>query len=160
MFISVSRWCKVVQLNKETRNYDLITIKEAQFGRGRYSVTVENHYVYIGSPKCWETFCLSTRLVQIVFDPATEKTINIPFRVPEEKGRRKKTKAAAFPNGLQEFTARTNETTFIFQKKFLSLSYKTELCCVTSGHQSLLLHFLRVECNHVFCFICKTYTSI
>ena len=104
MFISASRWCSVFQLNKETGNYDPITIKEAQFGRGRYSVTVEIPYVYIGPHKCGENFSLTTRVVQIVYDPATEKALDIPFKVPEGKGRRKK-KAAPIPSGPHEISA-------------------------------------------------------
>ena len=90
MCISASRWCNVFQLNHVTGSYDSVDIKEATFGPGRYTVTIELPYLYLGKHRNGETFSITTRIVQIVHDPKPPVPVTIPFKPVEGKGRRKK----------------------------------------------------------------------
>ena len=90
MCISLSRWCNVFQMNVATGCYEAVDIHQVKFGHGKYSVTIEVPYIYIGPHKNGETFSLTMRVVQIVYEPAIESVMTIPFKSPDVKARKKR----------------------------------------------------------------------
>ena len=111
MCFSIARGCNVFRWNVQTSTYEGVKIEDAQFGPGKYTVTVELPHIYIGPHRGGETFSLSTRVAQILYDPEippeipiiieTEKVAEIPFKTNESKvegkGRKKKSKATTAP---------------------------------------------------------------
>ena len=106
MCFSIARGCNVFRRNAKINTYEGVKFEDVQFGPGKYTVTVELPHIYIGPHRGGETFSLSTRFAQIVYDPKitpeistvleTEKSPNIPFKTSETKVKgngRKKSKA-------------------------------------------------------------------
>ena len=73
VMITLSRWCKIYQLNYETEAYEMVP-PDGPFGRGFYQFSFEVPYVYIGPHKEGQSFSLTLRVVQIVFTPHKERT--------------------------------------------------------------------------------------
>lgn len=68
MMITVSRWCKFYRLNDETKAYEIVPMTQ-QFNKGIYQISIEVPYVYIGPHKEGQSFSLTARVVQVLFQP-------------------------------------------------------------------------------------------
>ena len=105
MFISVSRWCKLYVLNRETGAYDIVDIKDTKLGPGTFAVSIEAPYVYIGPHKQGETYSLTLRIVQIVYQPMLSKipvTDNPPPPPPPSSSSSSEDPKAVKPKGRKK----------------------------------------------------------
>jgi len=85
MFVNVSRWCTVFVRNAETNTVKSVSLKDANFGYGSYSITIDVAYIYIGPHKMGEDFSLTLRVVQIAYEPLTKPAnISMPSTVINE----------------------------------------------------------------------------
>lgn len=89
MYVQMSRWCHIFRKNLETGQYDTVDVK-TPLGRGTYNITIEVPYVYIGPHKNGENYSLSTRIVQIVFEPDAPPPPSFSFKPLEKRGRPRK----------------------------------------------------------------------
>lgn len=92
VYVQVSRWCQIFRKNLETGTYDIVDLKTS-LGRGTYSITIEVPHVYIGPHKNGENYSLSTRVVQITFEPETPPPPSFSFKTVEKRGRPRKNAA-------------------------------------------------------------------
>ena len=97
MYVRVARWCQIYQQNMETQEYAVVDLKS--LGRGNYNVTIEVPYLFIGPHKNGEGCSLTVRIVQIVFEPDSQKPVmpppaTIPVKAAGARGRRRKTQLA------------------------------------------------------------------
>ena len=76
MFISVSRWCQLFIMNDETQAYERADVSQTKFVPGTYFVSVEAPYIYMGPHKQGETYSLTLRVVQILYQPKLETQTN------------------------------------------------------------------------------------
>jgi len=68
MYITISHWCSVLKLNRETGTYDSVSLTEMT-GKGVYYMTIEVPYIYIGNHKTGESFSVTLRVVEMYFEP-------------------------------------------------------------------------------------------
>ena len=68
MFISISHWCNILKLNRETGLYDSVSLSEMK-GQGVYCMAIEVPYIYIGEHKMGESFSVTLRVVEMWFEP-------------------------------------------------------------------------------------------
>ena len=94
MYVRMANWCQIFKQNRETGQYSSTDLHS--LGRGNYNITIELPYIYIGPHKNGETVSLTTRIVQITFEPenvqkvAQPAPVTIPIKTSVAKGRRRK----------------------------------------------------------------------
>lgn len=75
MFIRVAHWCNILKRN-EIGEFESVK-HDTPLGPGTYNMTIEVPYIYIGPHKRGEDFSLALNIVQIVFQPDTERSVLI-----------------------------------------------------------------------------------
>ena len=68
MFVSISHWCNILRLNRESGSFDSVSLPEMN-GKGVYSIVMEVPYIYVGDHKNGEKFSVALRIVEIWFEP-------------------------------------------------------------------------------------------
>ena len=68
MRITVSNWCSYYRLNYDTAMYESVQ-PDSVFGKGFYQIIFEVPYIYIGPHKEGQSFSLTLRVVQVLFQP-------------------------------------------------------------------------------------------
>ena len=68
MKISISNWCNFLRLNYETGMYESVA-PDSVFAKGLYQISIEIPYIYIGPHKEGQSFSLTLRVVQVLYQP-------------------------------------------------------------------------------------------
>lgn len=91
MYISVSPLCSFFRFNSKTGEMESVN-RSSVCGNGKYNITLQASYIFIGPHKKGEDYSLSLDIVQVVFNPEATQDISLK---PAPKRRRSKGNGAA-----------------------------------------------------------------
>lgn len=97
MFIHLAPWCNILKQTLLEGFFETVG-PTAEFGPGRFHISLELSHIFIGPHKNGEHYSLSMSIVQMVFHPEQPTLLPIKPKPTEKKGRARKDKQHVTPS--------------------------------------------------------------